>query len=106
MMAYVILGILCAVVGIIYLSYVGAAQPTQGQNYETNVIASAVIGGCAMSGGEGNMLGTLLGAVTIGVLLNGLTLLGISANYQKIAIGIVIIVSVIISEKMKAVRRR
>lgn len=106
LMAYTILGVLCAVVGVIYLSYVGAAQPTQGQNYETNVIAAAVIGGCAMSGGEGNMLGTLLGAMTIGVLLNGLTLLGVSANYQKIAIGVVIIISVIISEKMKANHRK
>lgn len=101
MMAYVILGVLCAVVGILYLSYVGAAQPTQGQNYETNVIAAAVIGGCAMSGGEGSMFGTLLGAVTIGILLNGLTLLGMSSDYQKIAIGIVIVASVIISERMK-----
>lgn len=106
LMAYTILGVLCAVVGIMYLSYVGAAQPTQGQNYETNVIAAAVIGGAAMSGGEGTMMGTLLGAMTIGILLNGLTLMGVSANYQKIAIGAVIVISVIISEKMKDTRRK
>ncbi len=106
MMAYTILGFLAGIVGVLTASYVQSAQPTLAIDMEANVIAAAVIGGCALSGGEGSIPGTLMGSITIGVLLNGLTILGVSANYQKIGIGFVIIMAVILSELMKAARNR
>lgn len=100
-LAYVFIGFLCAISAILTVSYVSTAEPTVATGMELDVIASVVIGGCALSGGVGSILGALLGAVTIGVLLNGLILLGVSPFVQKVLIGIVIILAVLFSERVR-----
>ena len=79
-----------------FMMYLCSGQPNSGEAYETDAIAAAVIGGASMSGGQGSIIGTLIGALMMGVLNNGLNLLGLSYFYQKIAIGMVIIAAVYI----------
>ena len=99
--AYTIIGFLCGLAALLTVAYVRTAEPTMAQGMELDVIASAVIGGCSLSGGEGGIVGAFLGAVTIGMLLNGLVLLGASPFIQKILIGAVIIMAVILSERVR-----
>ena len=68
-----------------------SGQPNAGENYETDAIAATVIGGTSMAGGQGSIVGTVLGALIMGILSNGLNMLSINYYYQRIAIGIVII---------------
>ncbi|GLC80963.1 ABC transporter permease [Lacrimispora brassicae] len=91
---YLLCGFLSSVAGIILTSRVASASPTAGQGDETFAIAAAVIGGASMSGGKGNMLGTIIGAFIIGILNNGLNLIGLSSFWQQVAVGCVIILAV------------
>jgi ribose transport system permease protein len=91
---YIFSGFLAAVAGIIMASRIASGQPTAGTGYELYAVASSVIGGVSLAGGEGLLTGTLIGALTIGVLRNGLNLLGVSAFIQEIMIGTVIIAAV------------
>ena len=91
---YVFSGFLAAIAGIIMASRIASGQPTAGTGYELYSVAAAVIGGVSLAGGEGLLIGTLIGALIIGVLRNGLNLLSVSAFVQEIMIGIVIIVAV------------
>jgi len=75
-----------------------AAQPIAGYGYELNAIAAAIIGGTSLMGGEGNVFGTLIGALIMGVLQNGLTLLNVSPYLQQIIIGSVIITAVLFDQ--------
>ena len=95
-MMYLCCSLMAAIAGIILTSRVISGQPNSGEAYETDAIAAAVIGGASMSGGQGSIVGTLIGALMMGVLNNGLNLLGLSYFYQKIAIGMVIIAAVYI----------
>ena len=95
-MMYLCCSLMAAIAGIILTSRVISGQPNSGEAYETDAIAAAVIGGASMSGGQGSIIGTLIGALMMGVLNNGLNLLGLSYFYQKIAIGMVIIAAVYI----------
>jgi ribose transport system permease protein len=88
---YGLSGLLAGIAGIILTSRLISAAPTAGQNYELDAIAAAVIGGASLSGGVGTIVGTLIGAFIMGILRNGLNLLGVSYYWQQIAIGIVII---------------
>lgn len=88
--AYVISGFTASVAGIIMTSRLISIEPMAGQGYELDAIAAVVIGGTTLSGGEGSLIGTFIGALIIGVLRNGLNLLNISAYWQQIAIGFVI----------------
>lgn len=93
--AFVILGFLCALSGILMVAFMPSTQGGRtGVGLELDVIAAAVVGGASLSGGEGTILGTILGCLIIGVLRNGLVLLGISAFWQELAIGTVIILAV------------
>ncbi len=94
--AFSILGVLSALAGIINLSFITNAQGTTGQGMELNVIAATVIGGTSISGGEGSILGTVIGVLIMGVLNNGLILIGVSTFVQTICIGAVIIGAVAI----------
>ena len=85
---------MAAVVGIVLTARVGSAQPSFGIMYELTAIASVIIGGTSFSGGEGSLLGTLIGAIIIGVLGNGLNVLNVDYFWQQVAIGVVIIVAV------------
>jgi len=92
---FAIMGFLSAVAGILCVAFLPSTQAGRtGVGIEMDVIAAAIVGGASLSGGEGTILGTILGALIIGVLRNGLVLLGISAFWQETAIGIVIILAV------------
>ncbi|OHD74140.1 MAG: ribose ABC transporter permease [Spirochaetes bacterium RBG_16_67_19] len=102
-LAYVIAGGLAGIGGILLTARLDYASPITGYGYELDAIASSVIGGTSLSGGEGNILGTLLGAVMIVTLKNGLTLLDVSAYYQQITIGVVVIMAVFL-DSIKSLR--
>lgn len=93
-LVYVFSGFLAACSGIILASRIASGQPSAGMGYELFAVASAVIGGTSLAGGEGIISGTLIGALVIGVLRNGLNLMGVSAFVQEILIGVVIILAV------------
>ncbi len=96
---YSISGVLASLAGIILTSRLNSAQPTAGESYEMDAIASVFLGGTSMSGGKGRIFGTLIGALIIGTLNNGLNLLGVSTFYQQIVKGIVIIIAVLIDRR-------
>jgi ribose transport system permease protein len=94
MMVYIFSGLLAAFAGLIMSARIISAQPAAGDGYELDAVASSVIGGTSTMGGEGTAAGTFIGAFVIGVLRNGLNLIGVSPFIQKIVIGIVIVGSV------------
>ncbi len=91
---YAINGLLCGFAGIILASRLSTGQPTAGTGYELDVIAACVIGGASLTGGEGTILGAMIGALIMGILRNGCNLMDISAFWQQIAIGTIIVVAV------------
>jgi ribose transport system permease protein len=93
-MVYVFSGLLAAFAGLIMAARIVSAQPAAGDGYELDAVASSVIGGTSTMGGEGSVAGTFIGAFVIGVLRNGLNLIGVSPFIQKIVIGVVIVGSV------------
>ena len=95
---YSIAGALAALGGIIVTSRLDSAQPNAGINYELDAIAAVVIGGTSLSGGKGTILGTVMGAIIIGVLNNGLVLLNVSPFWQQVVKGAVILLAVIIDK--------
>lgn len=96
---YTISGLMASISGIILTSRLNSAQPTAGQAYEMDAIAAVVLGGTSLSGGKGRLFGTLIGALIIGTINNGLNLLGVSSFYQQIVKGAVIIVAVLLDRK-------
>lgn len=94
--AYSISGFCAGLAGLLAASRITSGNPTTGEGYEMNAIAAAVIGGVSMSGGKGGLIGTIIGALLIGVVQNGLDILGISAYYQKVIQGLIIMVAVFI----------
>ncbi|ABL68363.1 ABC transporter permease [Paracoccus denitrificans] len=93
---YVLSGGLAAVAGLILTGRLGAADPTMGNLWELDAIAAAAIGGASLMGGKGSVIGTLMGAVILGGLRNGLTLMNVQAFYQLLATGIIILVAMLI----------
>ncbi len=93
---YALSGLLAGLAGLLYTGYVGAAEPTIGDGLELDVIAAVVIGGTSLSGGQGNLPGTFAGALLIGLVRNGLNLMQVNSNYQRVAIGAIIFVAVMI----------
>jgi inositol transport system permease protein len=96
---YAIAGLLAGLAGLVLSSRIGSGQPGLGVGYELDAIASAVIGGTSLSGGVGTIWGTIIGALIIGVLNNGLDLLNVSAYWQTIIKGSIIVAAVIIDER-------
>jgi ribose transport system permease protein len=103
-MVYSLCGLLSGLAAVILTARLNSAQPIAGINYELDAIAAAVIGGTSLMGGEGTIGGTLIGALIMGVLRNGLNLLGVSSFIQQIVIGSVIIGAVLADTMLK--RRR
>lgn len=95
---YIIGGILAALGGVIVTSRLDSAQPNAGISYELDAIAAVVIGGTSLNGGKGKVWGTVIGAVIIGVLNNGLVLLNVSPFWQQVVKGCVILLAVIIDK--------
>lgn len=96
---YALNGFLAAVSGIILTSRLNSAQPMAGEGYELDAIAAVVLGGTSLSGGSGTVIGTIVGALIIAVLNNGLNLLNVSSFYQLVAKGAVILLAVFLDRK-------
>lgn len=99
--SYAISGSLAAMAGLILVGRLGAADPTLGNLWELDAIAAAAIGGASLMGGKGSIVGTLLGAIILGSLRNGLTLLNVQAFYQLLATGLIILVAMLIDRATK-----
>ena len=92
---YALSGVLSALAGFILVARIGAAEPIGGNGFELQAIGAAVIGGASLFGGEGNSLGSLIGAITLGGMRNGLTLLNVPSFWQFVATGVVVILAVL-----------
>jgi ribose/xylose/arabinose/galactoside ABC-type transport system permease subunit len=103
-MVYVVSGLTSAIAAVLLTARLNTAQPIAGIMYELDAIAAVVIGGTSLSGGDGHLGGTLIGALTMGVLRNGLNLLGVSSFLQQLVIGGVIIVAVLVDVMVKEKR--
>lgn len=95
-MAYGLSGLACAVGAIIMIGRLGAAEPIAGAGYELDAIAASAVGGASLAGGKGSIVGTILGALILSMLRNGLTLLNVQAFYQQVATGAIIIIAILI----------
>ena len=95
---YTISGLMAGLGGLIFMARVNAGDPTAGYTYELTAITAAIIGGTSLFGGKGSILGAIVGALIMGVLQNGLTLLDVQSYYQQIAIGVVLIIAVYIDQ--------
>ena len=100
---YAISGLSAGLCSVLLVARLNSAQPVAGIGYELDAIAAVVIGGTSLLGGTGSVIGTLIGALIMSVLRNGLNLLGVSSYLQQVAIGAVIIIAVLID---MALRRR
>lgn len=93
--AYTNMGFISAFVGMLTIARMTSAQPTYGQNYEMDAIGSCFIGGASAYGGTGTVPGVIIGAVLMGVINIGMSILGVDANYQKVVKGLVLLAAVI-----------
>ncbi|MGO1770242.1 MAG: ABC transporter permease [Microbacterium sp.] len=103
---YVVSGLCAAIAGLVLASTLTSADPNAGSTYELTAIAAVVIGGAALTGGRGNVRGTLLGAFVIGFLADGLVIVGVSAYWQMVFMGAVIVVAVLLNTLQYGRRRR
>jgi ribose transport system permease protein len=99
---YVVSGTLAGLAGLLFLARVNAGDPTAGLNYELTAITAAILGGTNLFGGRASVLGTLIGALVMGVLQNGLNLLAVSSFYQQMAIGTVLVLAVWLDQVNRA----
>jgi len=106
MFVYMFSGFCAALVGLIISSQLVAAHPATGETFELNAIAAAVLGGTSMSGGRGRILGTIVGAFVIGVLSDGLVMMGVSSFWQTVIKGLVIIAAVVIDQAQQRLQAR
>ena len=104
-MIYGVSGLMSALAAVLLTARLNSAQPIAGINYELDAIAATVIGGTSLMGGEGTLGGTLIGALIMGVLRNGLNLLGVSSFLQQIVIGAVIVFAVLLDTVLKRKHR-
>lgn len=98
---YMITGLLTGLAGVIMSSRLNSGNPQIGQGFEFDVIVAVFLGGVSTKGGEGTIIGTLIGAIIVGVLSNGLNLLGVDAFYQYIVKGIILVLAVLVDQTVR-----
>jgi erythritol transport system permease protein len=103
---YTISGLCAAFAGLVVASELVAAHPASGETFELNAIAAAVLGGTSLAGGRGTVGGTIIGAFVIGVLSDGLVMLGVSSFWQMVIKGTVIIAAVVLDQLQRQMQRR
>jgi erythritol transport system permease protein len=106
MFVYVFSGFCASIVGLIISSELMASHPATGETFELNAIAAAVLGGTSMSGGRGTVGGTIIGAFVIGILSDGLVMMGVSSFWQMVIKGLVIIVAVVVDQAQRRLQQR
>lgn len=106
MFVYMFSGLCAAIVGIVVASQLQASHPATGETFELNAIAAAVLGGTSMSGGRGRIGGTIIGAFVIGILSDGLIMMGVSSFWQTVIKGVVIIAAVVIDQAQSKLQSR
>ena len=103
--AYVLMGIIAAIAGVLLTARTGSGQPTSGsQGLELQAITAVALGGTALQGGKGTILGTVLAVILLGILSNGLQILGVNSFYQDIAQGGLLVAAVVIQQRRKGSR--
>ncbi len=105
-LVYVLSGVCAALVGLIIAGQLGAAHPATGETFELNAIAAVVLGGTSLMGGRGSVGGTIIGAFVIGVLADGLILLGVSEFWQIVIKGLVIVLAVMLDQMQQRYAQR
>jgi ribose transport system permease protein len=103
---YTLSGLLAGLAGLIFMARVNSGDPQAGFNYELAAITAAIIGGTSLFGGKGSILGSIVGALIMGVLQNGLNLLGVQSYYQQVAIGAVLIFAVWMDQLQSAKEKK
>ena len=98
LLVYILSGLCAGIAAVLSLGYYGAASSGDGQGYELDVIASAVVGGASLVGGKGSALGAFLGAIILRLISTGMVILGIPQNYSQIVTGTVVIAAVLLDE--------
>ena len=98
LLVYILSGLSAGIAAVLSLGYYGAASSGDGQGYELDVIASAVVGGASLVGGKGTALGAFLGAIILRLISTGMVILGIPQNYSQIVTGTVVIAAVLLDE--------
>ena len=93
--AYTNMGFLTAIAGILTVARAASAQPTYGMFYEMDAIGACFIGGASAYGGTGSVFGAIIGALLMGVINQGMSIMGVDANYQKVVKGLVLLIAVI-----------
>lgn len=106
MFVYMFSGFCAAIVGLIISSELMASHPATGETFELNAIAAAVLGGTSMSGGRGTIGGTIIGAFVIGILSDGLVMMGVSSFWQIVVKGLVIIAAVVVDQMQRRLQAR
>lgn len=106
MFVYMFSGFCAGIVGLVISSDLMASHPATGESFELNAIAAAVLGGTSMSGGRGTIGGTIIGAFVIGILSDGLVMMGVSSFWQMVIKGLVIIVAVVVDQAQRRLQQR
>lgn len=102
---YALSGMLASIAGFVLVARIGAAEPIGGNGFELQAIGAAVIGGASLFGGTGNPLGSLIGALTLGAMQNGLTLMNVPSFWQYVATGVVVILAVLADQLTRQSRQ-